>query len=111
MTYFGKKLSPWTPQTDEQLLALWADGNSAAEVARHMGMGDKNLVDGAAVDAMRHMLGSVAMDGIVVIGEGEKDEAPMLFNGERIGTGQGGGLRHPDQFHGKVALQRLPWAL
>jgi GcrA cell cycle regulator len=39
MTYFGKKLSPWTPQTDEQLLALWADGNSAAEVARHMGMG------------------------------------------------------------------------
>lgn len=56
--------------------------------ARKMGYGDKELVDGAAVDAMRAVLGSVAMDGIVVIGEGEKDNAPMLFNGERIGNGQ-----------------------
>jgi fructose-1,6-bisphosphatase II len=52
-----------------------------------MGRGDKNGADGAAVDAMRHVLDSVAMDGIVVIGEGEKDEAPMLYNGERIGDG------------------------
>ena len=52
------------------------------------GPGDKEGADGAAVDAMRHVLDTVAMDGIVVIGEGEKDEAPMLFNGERIGNGQ-----------------------
>ena len=55
--------------------------------ARHMGTGDKNLVDGAAVSAMRHVLGYIAMDGIVVIGEGEKDEAPMLYIGEHIGDG------------------------
>lgn len=52
-----------------------------------MGRGDKEGADGAAVDAMRIVLGSVSMDGVVVIGEGEKDEAPMLFNGERIGDG------------------------
>jgi fructose-1,6-bisphosphatase II len=55
--------------------------------ARHMGTGDKNLVDGAAVSAMRHVLGYIAMDGVVVIGEGEKDEAPMLYIGEKIGDG------------------------
>jgi fructose-1,6-bisphosphatase II len=54
---------------------------------RWMGRGDKNAADGAAVEAMRVVLNSVAMDGIVVIGEGEKDEAPMLFNGEEIGDG------------------------
>src|ERR1700683_2545955 len=52
-----------------------------------IGRGDKEGADQAAVDAMRHMLDSVHMDGVVVIGEGEKDEAPMLFNGERIGDG------------------------
>ena len=52
-----------------------------------MGRGDKNAADGAAVDAMRNLLDTVNMDGIVVIGEGEKDEAPMLFNGERVGNG------------------------
>jgi len=55
--------------------------------ARHMGRGEKNLVDHEAVTAMRYVLDHVAMDGIVVIGEGEKDEAPMLFIGERIGDG------------------------
>jgi fructose-1,6-bisphosphatase II len=61
---------------------------SAALVsAKYLGMGDKNLVDQAAVNAMRKVLGYVRMDGIVVIGEGEKDEAPMLFIGERIGDG------------------------
>src|SRR5207302_9479678 len=50
---------------------------------------EKESADQAAVDAMRHMLQTVAMDGVVVIGEGEKDEAPMLYNGERIGNGQG----------------------
>jgi fructose-1,6-bisphosphatase II len=54
---------------------------------RWMGRGDKNAADGAAVEAMRIVLNSVAMDGIVVIGEGEKDEAPMLFNGEQLGDG------------------------
>ena len=60
---------------------------AAMSAARYMGLGDKELVDQAAVDAMRVNLGSVAMDGIVVIGEGEKDEAPMLFIGEQIGDG------------------------
>jgi fructose-1,6-bisphosphatase II len=55
--------------------------------ARHMGMGNKKLVDQAAVDAMRFTLGGISMDGTVVIGEGEKDEAPMLYIGERIGDG------------------------
>ena len=52
-----------------------------------VGRGDKNGADGAAVDAMRAVLSTVSMDGLVVIGEGEKDAAPMLFNGERIGNG------------------------
>jgi fructose-1,6-bisphosphatase II len=56
--------------------------------ARWLGRGDKEEADQAAVDAMRLMLSGVDMDGIVVIGEGEKDEAPMLFNGERVGNGQ-----------------------
>ena len=55
--------------------------------ARWMGRGDKEAADGAAVDAMRAVLHGVSMDGIVVIGEGEKDEAPMLYNGEHIGDG------------------------
>lgn len=54
-----------------------------------MGYGDKNKADGAAVDAMRAFMDTVAMDGTVVIGEGEKDEAPMLFNGEQVGDGSG----------------------
>src|SRR5438067_7703652 len=55
--------------------------------ARWMGRGDKNTADGAAVDAMRRALGMIPMDGVVVIGEGEKDEAPMLYIGEKLGTG------------------------
>ncbi len=62
---------------------------AALAAARWVGRGDKNGADGAAVDAMRLMLDTVDMDGIIVIGEGEKDEAPMLFNGERVGNGQG----------------------
>jgi len=60
---------------------------AAMAAARWMGRGDKEGADGAAVDAMRVVLGGVPMDGVVVIGEGEKDEAPMLYNGERIGDG------------------------
>jgi fructose-1,6-bisphosphatase II len=60
---------------------------AALAAARLAGGGDKEAADQAAVDAMRHVLGSISMDGVVVIGEGEKDEAPMLFNGEEIGDG------------------------
>lgn len=62
---------------------------AALAASRWMGRGDKNGADGAAVEAMRQMLATVPMNGTVVIGEGEKDEAPMLFNGERIGDGSG----------------------
>jgi fructose-1,6-bisphosphatase II len=62
---------------------------AALAAARFLGMGDKNLVDRAAVAAMRYILGHIRMDGIVVIGEGEKDQAPMLYIGERIGDGSG----------------------
>ncbi len=64
--------------------------SAAMSAARWMGRGDKNSADKAAVDAMRLMLSSIHMDGVVVIGEGEKDEAPMLYNGERIGITQTG---------------------
>ena len=60
---------------------------AAMAAGRKMGFGDKEAVDQAAVDAMRHVLGSVSMTGVVVIGEGEKDNAPMLYNGEEIGDG------------------------
>jgi fructose-1,6-bisphosphatase II len=60
---------------------------AALAAGRFMGRGDKEGGDRAAVDAMRLVLNSVEMDGIVVIGEGEKDEAPMLYNGEMLGTG------------------------
>jgi fructose-1,6-bisphosphatase II len=62
---------------------------AAMAAGRWVGRGDKNAADQAAVDAMRAMLDSVSMDGVVVIGEGEKDEAPMLFNGESVGDGTG----------------------
>jgi fructose-1,6-bisphosphatase II len=61
--------------------------SAAIAASRHMGLGDKELVDQAAVDAMRRTLESIRMDGIVVIGEGEKDEAPMLYIDEHIGDG------------------------
>ncbi len=60
---------------------------AALAASRWIGRGEKESADGAAVDAMRLMLDTVAMDGTVVIGEGEKDEAPMLYNGERVGDG------------------------
>src|SRR4051794_5204475 len=60
---------------------------AALAAARLVGVGDKIAADQAAVDAMRLVLDTVAMDGVVVIGEGEKDEAPMLYNGEQIGNG------------------------
>jgi fructose-1,6-bisphosphatase II len=78
------------PQNPDRNLAMdLARATEAAALAagRWFGRGDKNGADGAAVDAMRLVLNTVPMDGVVVIGEGEKDEAPMLFNGEEIGSG------------------------
>src|SRR5437588_1889003 len=63
--------------------------SAAMAAGRWVGRGEKESADQAAVDAMRLMLDTVAMNGIVVIGEGEKDEAPMLYNGEQIGSGEG----------------------
>ena len=62
---------------------------AALAAARWMGRGDKNAADQAAVDAMRLILNTIEMEGVIVIGEGEKDEAPMLFNGEQLGAGAG----------------------
>jgi fructose-1,6-bisphosphatase II len=62
---------------------------AALAAGRWVGRGDKVAADQAAVDAMRLMIDSVSMDGVVVIGEGEKDEAPMLYNGEAVGNGEG----------------------
>ncbi|GAB3409238.1 class II fructose-bisphosphatase [Schumannella luteola] len=86
--------------TETGTLFLHPDRNLALELVRateaaairavpFIGRGDKNGADGAAVDAMRKFLGTVNFDGVVVIGEGEKDEAPMLFNGEHVGNGRG----------------------
>jgi fructose-1,6-bisphosphatase II len=64
----------------------------AMAAARWIGRGEKESADQAAVDAIRFVLDSVAMRGTVVIGEGEKDEAPMLYNGEQVGSGEGPGV-------------------
>ncbi|MTE24347.1 MULTISPECIES: class II fructose-bisphosphatase [Microbacterium] len=84
----------------QDLIPLQPDRNIALELVRateaaairsspFIGRGQKELADGAAVDAMRAFLATVEFDGVVVIGEGEKDNAPMLFNGEHVGTGRG----------------------
>jgi fructose-1,6-bisphosphatase II len=83
-------MDPRTRQRPDRNLAIElvrVTEAAALAGARWMGRGDKEAADGAAVDAMRVLLETVSMDGTVVIGEGEKDNAPMLFNGERIGNG------------------------
>ena len=78
------------PQAPDRNLALElvrVTEAAALAASRWMGRGDKEGADGAAVDAMRIVLETVPMDGVVIIGEGEKDEAPMLYNGEQIGDG------------------------
>ena len=79
------------PAPDRNLALELVRVTEAAALAagRWVGRGDKNAGDGAAVDAMRALIGTVHMRGVVVIGEGEKDEAPMLFNGEHVGDGWG----------------------
>ncbi len=80
---------PHAPDRNLALELVRVTEAAALAASRWVGAGDKISADQAAVDAMRHMLATVEMEGVVVIGEGEKDEAPMLFNGERIGTGHG----------------------
>jgi len=77
------------PDRNHALELVRATEAGAMAAARFVGRGDKNAADGAAVDAMRSLIGTVSMKGVVVIGEGEKDEAPMLFNGEEVGDGLG----------------------
>jgi fructose-1,6-bisphosphatase II len=80
-----------TPRPDRNLALELVRVTEAAAMGagRWVGRGDKLAADQAAVDAMRAMLDTVFMDGVVVIGEGEKDEAPMLYNGEEVGQGEG----------------------
>jgi fructose-1,6-bisphosphatase II len=80
---------PPDPERNLALELVRATEAAAINCSRYLGYGDKNQVDAAAVDAMRPVLGSVRMNGVVVIGEGEKDAAPMLYNGERVGDGSG----------------------
>lgn len=80
-------LSVTAPDRNLALELVRVTEAAALASARWIGAGDKESADAAAVDAMRAVLDSVPMDGLVVIGEGEKDEAPMLYNGERIGNG------------------------
>ena len=77
------------PDRNLALELVRATEAAAIRASAFIGLGDKNAADGAAVDAMRAFLGTVAFRGTVVIGEGEKDHAPMLFNGEVVGTGDG----------------------
>jgi fructose-1,6-bisphosphatase II len=79
------------PAPDRDLAMELVRVTEAAAIAAGfwVGRGDKNGADGAAVDAMRQVISTVSMAGGVVIGEGEKDEAPMLYNGEEIGSGFG----------------------
>ena len=83
------RVQPGALSPDRNLALELVRATEAAAIAcsRYLGFGDKEQVDQAAVDAMRPVLGTVRMNGVVVIGEGEKDEAPMLFNGEQVGDG------------------------
>lgn len=86
------RISLMTSATPDKNLALdlvRVTEAGALAAARWAGRGDKNTADGAAVDAMRQTINDVTMDGIVVIGEGEKDDAPWLYNGEVVGNGTG----------------------
>src|SRR6266516_750213 len=91
MTEVPTELAVRREAPDRNLALELARVTEAAAMAagRWVGRGDKNGGDGAAVDAMRTLIGTVSMRGVVVIGEGEKDEAPMLYNGEEVGDGTG----------------------
>ena len=82
-------VAPTAPDRNLALELVRVTEAAAMAAARWVGRGDKNGADGVAVNAMRTMISTVAMNGTVVIGEGEKDNAPMLFNGEQVGDGTG----------------------
>jgi fructose-1,6-bisphosphatase II len=82
-------VSPAPPDRNLALELVRVTESAALNAARWVGRGEKESADQAAVDGMRIMLGTVSMNGVVVIGEGEKDEAPMLYNGEHVGDGSG----------------------
>ncbi|MCM2421352.1 MULTISPECIES: class II fructose-bisphosphatase [Streptomyces] len=83
------EVSPEAPDRNLALELVRVTEAAAMAAGRWVGRGDKNGADGAAVKAMRTLVSTVSMNGVVVIGEGEKDDAPMLYNGERIGDGTG----------------------
>ncbi|MDG9703053.1 class II fructose-bisphosphatase [Streptomyces sp. DH37] len=83
------EVSPEAPDRNLALELVRVTEAGAMASGRWVGRGDKNGADGAAVRAMRTLVSTVSMNGVVVIGEGEKDEAPMLYNGERVGDGTG----------------------
>lgn len=82
-------MSPLHPDRNLALELVRATEAAAIRAVPFIGRGEKELADGAAVDAMRAFLATVNFDGRIVIGEGEKDNAPMLFNGEHVGAGRG----------------------
>ncbi|MBP1325740.1 fructose-1,6-bisphosphatase II [Leucobacter exalbidus] len=84
-----RSLGDWQPDRNLAMELVRATEAAAMRATPWIGRGDKNSADGAAVDAMRRFLSTVNMNGTVVIGEGEKDEAPWLYNGEKVGNGEG----------------------
>src|SRR5690348_7888066 len=80
---------PSAPDRNLALELVRVTEAAAMAAGRWVGRGDKNGADAAAVNAMRQLVSTVSMNGVVVIGEGEKDEAPMLYNGEEVGDGNG----------------------
>jgi fructose-1,6-bisphosphatase II len=88
-TMSDQQRAPEVPDRNLALELVRVTEAAAMAAARWVGRGDKNGADGAAVNAMRLLIGTVSMQGMVIIGEGEKDDAPMLFNGERVGDGTG----------------------
>ena len=82
-------VAPESPDRNLALELVRVTEAAAMAAGRWVGKGDKNGADAVAVNAMRVMISSIGMNGVVVIGEGEKDNAPMLYNGERVGDGTG----------------------
>src|SRR5215210_1468175 len=82
-------VAPTVPDRNLALELVRVTEAAAMAAGRWVGRGDKNGADGVAVNAMRTLISTVGMRGVVVIGEGEKDNAPMLYNGERVGDGTG----------------------
>ena len=102
MTTTPKPQHGITPDRNLALELVRVTEAAAMAAGRWVGRGDKEGGDGAAVDAMRQLVNSVSMRGVVVIGEGEKDNAPMLYNGEQVGDGDRPRVRRrgrPDRRH------------